>query len=489
MNILEAMQTPELFGDAFKGDSWETWRAVLSGAFALPMDADRLATFKSVAGDREPPSERVRELWCIAGRRSAKTHTAAAIAVYLATVGAAIERLTDKLSAGERGVIALLATDRSQAKVALNYIHGLFDASPALRGMIEKRAAESIDLNNRISVEVSTSNYRAIRGRTLLAVLLDEVAFFRDSETSAANDKEIYRAAVPGLATTGGMLIGISSPWAKRGLLYDKFRKHYGNDSDILVVKGPTTAFNPTLNPKVIEDALNDDPEAAKTEWLGEFRDGISSFLDRVVVDSCTRSKPLVVPPVNGIRYVAFTDPAGGGQGPNADRFTLAIGYHDRETDKVVVCGVWGRKGSPSEIVSEYAEILKGYRIKQVYSDRYAGSWPAEEYKRHGIHLEYTDRNRSQLYQEVLPLFNTGRIEIPADPILINEFCSLERKVGRNADIIDHPPGGHDDLSNAAAGLAVHALNQPYRTPTNVFVGWSIDQPRPTRKPGHPYGH
>ncbi|WP_454105429.1 hypothetical protein [Marinobacter sp. MBR-105] len=453
------MQTPELFGDAFKGDSWETWRAVLSGAFALPMDDDRMATFKSVAGDREPPSERVRELWCIAGRRSAKTHTAAAIAVYLATVGAAIERLTDKLSAGERGVIALLATDRNQAKVALNYIHGLFDASPALRGMIEKRGAESIDLNNRISVEVSTSNYRAIRGRTLLAVLLDECAFFRDSETSAANDKEIYRAAVPGLATTGGMLIGISSPYAKRGLLFDKYRKHYGNDSDILVVKGPTTAFNPTLNPKIIEDALVDDPEAAKTEWLGEFREGVSSFLDRIVVDSCTRSKPLVVPPATGVTYFGFTDPAGGGKGPNADQFTLAIGYYDRKVAQVVVCGVWGRKGSPAEIVKEYSDILKSYGVRRVFSDRYAGSWPAEEYKRHGVHLRYTEYNRSQLYQEVLPMFNTGRIEIPNDPYLVNQFCSLERRVGRNSDIIDHPPGGHDDLSNAVSGLAVHAAN------------------------------
>jgi len=472
MNILEAMQTPDLFGDAFTGDSWKTWRAVLSGAFALPMDDDRLATFKSVAGDREPPSERVRELWAIAGRRSAKTHTAAAIAVYLATVGAVIERLTDKLSAGERGVIALLATDRNQAKVALNYIHGLFDASPALRGMIEKRGAESIDLNNRISIEVSTSNYRSIRGRTLLAVLLDEVAFFRDSETSAANDKEIYRAAVPGLATTGGMLIGISSPYAKRGLLYDKYRKHYGNDSDILVVKGPTTAFNPTLNPKIIEDALEDDPESAKTEWLGEFREGVSSFLDRVVVDSCTRSRPLIVPPTTGVTYYAFTDPAGGGKGPGADQFTLAIGYYDRKTAQVIACGVWGRKGSPAEIVKEYSDILKSYGVRRVFSDRYAGSWPAEEYKRHGVHLRYTEYNRSQLYQEVLPMFNTGRIEIPNDPHLINQFCSLERRLGRNADIIDHPPGGHDDLSNAVAGLAVHAANgMNYEAPILV-VGY-----------------
>lgn len=457
MNILEALQTPDLFGDAFIGESWEAWRAILSGAFAIPMEGDRLKLFDTLSGGREPPSKRVRELWCIAGRRSAKTHTAAAVAVYLATVGAALEGLTDKLSAGETGVIALMATDRSQAKVALQYIHGLFDQSPVLRGMINKRNAESLELTNRVCIEVSTSNYRAVRGRTLLACIFDEVAFFR-AESSDATDVEVYRAALPGLATTDGLLIGISSPWAKRGLLYGKYQKHFGQPGDVLVVKGPTTLFNPTLNPQVIADALADDPEAAKTEWLGEFREGIASFVDRDVIESCVRSRPLILPPRSGLQYTGFVDPAGGGQGKNADQFTMAIGYKDGDT--AVVCGVWGRRGSPAEITSEYAEILKAYRIREVYSDRYAGQFPAEEFKRHGIRLKYTEHNRSQLYAEALPLFNTGRIELPNDAALIGQFCALERRTGRLTDIIDHAPGGHDDLANSAAGCAVHVGTQ-----------------------------
>ncbi len=453
MNILEALQTPELFGDAFIGESWEAWRAILSGSFALPMEGERLELFNTLAGGREPPSKRVRELWCIAGRRSAKTHTAAAVAVYLATVGAALEGLTEKLSAGETGVIALMATDRSQAKVALQYIHGLFDQSPVLRGMINKRNAESLELTNRVCIEVSTSNFRAVRGRTLLACIFDEVAFFR-AESSDATDVEIYRAAIPGLATTGGLLIGISSPWAKRGLLYAKYQKHYGQPGDVLVVKGPTSLFNPTLDPQVVADALADDPEAAKTEWLGEFRDGIASFVDRDVIESCVRPRPLILPPRPGVKYAGFVDPAGGGIGKNADQFTMAIGYRDE--DKAVICGVWGRRGSPAEITAEYAQILKAYRISQVHSDRYAGQFPAEEFRRHGIRLQYTDHTRSQLYAETLPLFNTGRIELPNDPALVGQFSLLERRTGRLADIIDHAPGSHDDLANAAAGCAVH---------------------------------
>lgn len=459
MNILEAMQTPELFGDTFTADSWEAWRAVLSGAFGIPMDDDRRALFDELAGGREPPSGRVQQLWVIAGRRSAKTHTAAAVAVYLGTVGAALEGLTDKLAPGEKGVIALLATDRSQAKVALQFILGILEGSPVLSQMVHKKNTESIELTNGIVIEVSTSSYRAIRGRTLLAVLLDEIAFFRDSETSAANDREIYRAAVPGLATTGGLLIGISSPWAKRGLLYEKYRRHFAQAGDVLVIKAPTTTLNPTLNPRIIEDALADDPEAAKTEWLAEFRDGISSFLDRSIVEGCTRQKPLIIPPRPNVRHIAFADPAGGGQSANADHFTLAIGYPEAGS-RVVVAGVWGRKGSPAEIVAEYAAILRDYGVREVFADRFAAGWPVGEFLRHGIKLTHTDKNRSQLYSEVLPLFNTGRIELPDDTTLINQFAGLERRAGRNQEIIDHPPGQHDDHSNAVAGLAYHTLGK-----------------------------
>ena len=456
MNILEAMQTPELYADAFTGDSWQAWRSVLAGAFALPMTDEQSEIFSTLSGGRTAPQKRVRELWAIAGRRSAKSHTAAAIAVYMATIGAELEGLTDKLAAGERGVIALLATDRSQAKVALNFIKGMFDTSPIFNSLVHKQSAESIELTNGVTIEVSTSNFRAIRGRALLAVIFDEIAFFRDSDTSEANDKEIYRAAVPALATTGGLLIGISSPYAKRGLLYDKYQKHYGqDDNDVLIVKGSTPLFNPLLDQKIIDDALTDDTEAAKTEWLAEFRDGLASYVSRDVVESCVRPRPLTIPPQHNRTYIAFVDPAGGGKSARADQFTLAIGY--KEGTKVVVCGVWGRRGSPAEITQEYSEILKAYRVNVAYSDRYAGQYPQTEFNRHGITLKFTEKNRSQLYTELLPILNTCRVELPPDPALIGQLCNLERRAGRLQDIIDHAPNSHDDLANAIAGLVFHA--------------------------------
>lgn len=464
MNILDFMQTPDFMGDTFIGESWEPWRAVLSGAFALPMDDDRLATFKHLAGDREPPEQRVRELWVIAGRRSAKTHNAAAVAVYLATIGAAMEGLADKLSTGERGVVALMAVDRQQAKVALGYIRGIIEASPVLSRMVERDTADGIELNNRVSIEVHTSNYRAVRGRTLLALLIDEACYLR-SDTHSSPDTELYRAATPGLATTGGLLVGISSPYARKGLMYQKFAKHYGKDSDILVAKGGTLDFNPTMDRRVIDDALEDDAEGAQAEWLGEWRSDIAAFIDRQQVERLTRSEPLELPFEKSQRYFAAIDPAGGGK----DEYCLGIGH--TEHDVVVVDVIRAMKGKPAEITAEYAKLMKEYGIRDATSDRYGGTWPKDEFQKHGIRLQYADKNRTEIYQHSLGQINSGRVEFPPDPVMLNQFASLERRTTRSGrDIIDHPINAHDDRANVAALLTVCARRPAVSTP--IKVSW-----------------
>lgn len=447
MNIVEAFTDENLLGASFGGDTREAWRAILSGAFALPMERRRLMLFKKLAGGRLPPRQRVRELWAIAGRRSDKSHTAAGIGVYLATIGAELENLLSKLSAGERGVILCLAVDRVQARVVLSYIKGLLADSPVLSGMLEKETAEGVQLTNGIAIEVGTNSYRSVRGRTLLAAILDETAFFRSDE-SATPDTEVYRALVPSLATTGGMLVGISSPYARRGLLYDKWRKHYGRNDDVLVVQGSTRLMNPTVPQRIIDEAYADDPEAAKAEWGGEFRQDVEAFINRDAIEGVMRPAPAILPYDRKHRYFAFADPAGGGQ----DEFCLAIGHSQDE--KIVVDCVLARRGVPAEIVAEYAGVLREYYLSDLMADRYGGSWPADEFARHNIRVETADKAKSDLYKDALPTINSGRCEMPPDDKLLAQFVGLERRTSRGGrDSIDHAPGGHDDRANVVAGL------------------------------------
>ena len=108
---------------------------------------------------------------------------------------------------------------------------------------------------------------------------------------------------------------------------------------------------------------------------------------------------------------------------------------------------------SPEDVVEEFAETLRAYRIAKVQGDRYGGEWPREQFSKRGIRYEPAERTKSDLYRELLPLLNSGKVELLDNSRLIAQLCSLERRTARGGrDSIDHPPGAHDDIANAMAG-------------------------------------
>jgi hypothetical protein len=336
-----------------------------------------------------------------------------------------------------------------------DYCVGLLQASPTLRQEIVAIRKDEVELRNGIVISARYSNsYRTIRGRSACAVVLDEVSFFRD-ETSATPDIETYRAILPSLATTNGMLIGISTPYRKMGLLHQKYRDHFGvDDAEILVVQGSTKQFNPSLSDRIIETQRQADPTAAASEWDAVFRDDISSFLDDALIDAAVEhGRPLELPPVHtlfGSVYKAFTDPSGG---VGADSYTLAIAHKDGE--QLVLDLVRGTRGrfDPVEVTKEYAELIKQYGIGTVTGDSYASQWVSSAWLNTGISYVTSDLPKSQIYRECIPLFTRGLVRLPEHATLLRELRLLERTVHRGGkDSIDHPRGGHDDYANALCG-------------------------------------
>ena len=80
-NIEDALTDAQLLGAGLGPiASWSTWLGVLKAAYGLPLAEAELAAFRSVTGNRKPPSKRVDELWNVVGRRGGKSKVAAAIA-------------------------------------------------------------------------------------------------------------------------------------------------------------------------------------------------------------------------------------------------------------------------------------------------------------------------------------------------------------------------------------------------------------------------
>jgi hypothetical protein len=61
------------------------------------------------------------------------------------------------LQKGERATILIIACDRRQARVIFRYVRGLLTNIPLLSGMIEREIAESFDLKNSITIEITTA--------------------------------------------------------------------------------------------------------------------------------------------------------------------------------------------------------------------------------------------------------------------------------------------------------------------------------------------
>ena len=243
MNILQATQDPQLFDRWFKDrETWAAWFAFLCALFALPMSAEQEATYRRCTERTELPKERFNEAWLVCGRRAGKSFVLALIAVFLGC----FFNWRPYLSPGESGFIIIIAADRRQARTIFKYLKALIVEVPMLAKLVAQENAESIELTNGVIIEVATCSYRTVRGRTIIAALCDEVAFW-PSEDSASPDYEVLDALRPGMATVpGAMLLCASSPYARRGAMWDAHSRFFGKiDAPALVWKAPTLTMNP----------------------------------------------------------------------------------------------------------------------------------------------------------------------------------------------------------------------------------------------------
>lgn len=453
MNILDALHSKSVFRPLFKDlATWHAWTVYLSGLFGLELEgaADR-KLWKDCTGLAKPPATAARESFVICGRRSGKSYMSAVIASFLA----AFKDWKPYLSPGEKGWIFIIANDKQQAGIIKAYISGIFHRVPCLKSLVEKETVEALELRNGVNVAVKTASFRSLRGYTVLCAILEEIAFWR-SEESANPDKEILAAVRPALATVpDSLLIGISTPYSRAGVLFDMFKNYYGQVAGPLIWKASTRVMNPTIDRRLIENALKEDPQAAAAEWDAEWRADIEAFITQELVEACTVPRRFELPRVEGVQYFGFADPSGGRQ----DSFTLGIA-HAEASGKIVLDVLREQRPpfQPEAVAGEYCDVLKSFGISRIAADRYAGEWVTAAFRKHDITVDASELSASELYINLLPLISNGTAELLDNKRLAGQLTGLERRTRAGGkDLITHYPGSHDDIANAAAGALVEA--------------------------------
>lgn len=467
MNILEAARDQNLLGAPpalHDSDTWQPWLVFLAAAFGLPLDAKSVALFCKCCGRStyDPPPDGWREAVAIVGRQAGKTRVGALLAVFEAA-------FAPPSRDGELYALLLAQDQRAAVRTAFSYVRGFIDSSAILRAAVTRETQDTLDLANGVRIACYPCRPAAIRGLRARVIVLDELAYFRSSEGFAA-DTEMLRAARPCLATTGGKLIVLSSPYGQSGALWELHRRHFGRDAaPVLIWQADAPTMNPVLPADYLARMRDEDPDAYRSEVLGEFRAGLSTLLDPDALAACVATDRLELPPAEGISYWAFVDPSGG----RADAFTCAIGHVETRSDAscvvVDLVRAWRPPLNPAGVVEEIAELLRGYGVSRIVGDRYAGEWPREAFRTHGIEYDLAEKPKSDLYLELVAHVNAARVDLPDQAALLRELRTLERRRGSSGrDRVDHPPGAHDDLANAAAGVTCLLLGP--REPGWVFA-------------------
>lgn len=478
MKLYDFMTTPELAGAEFSGPTWATWRIIarlIDGDAACLTTAEKALALE-LTGRTVLPTVAPREVYVGAGRRGGKSRFGALVATWLAAAE------YPQLSTGETAIVAHIAPDKRQAEIDLSYARGIVKDSPLLRAELIGDTADGLEFEHRTRLEVATASFRTVRGRTLAGAVVDESAFLR-SDDSALPDVELVRALRPALLTLRGLLLVISSPHRKVGLLYGAHRKFFGNDKETrgLYIQAATRDLNPGIDEQDIAEAMADDPAAAQSEYLGYFRADLAGFLDDATVDAAIVPGRRALPRSLKFKHVAFADPSGG----RGDAFTLAIAHAepppagDKRPGRVVLDALHATAPpfDPETVVATYTETLKSYGLREVAGDAYAGEWVSSMFQKYGTTYKPSELTRSEIYLECLPLFSQGRIELLDLPVLRTQLLLLERRTRAGGrDSVDHPRGAHDDHANAAAGALRLAA------PAKVGRSWFDSDPETVRK-------
>lgn len=407
----------------------------------------------------------------IAGVRGGKSLLASA-----AAVKSALNSDLSALRPDELARVAIVAPTVDNAEATYKLLVGSVQSSEVLRPLIEgKVKADTIELRRpvdgrRIEIVVVAASRGAVtlRSRWLAGFVLDEAALFGEEAIGAAiTAEELLRAAEPRLLQGSQGWI-ISSPYGPQGLLWELHKAHFGRPGRFLVVHAPTWAMNPAFPKAQIEEIRARDPDTAAREYDAAWLDRTASLVSAADYDACIRDIRKWEP---GLQYVAAMDPATRGNG-----WTLAIRTRRRTedgkvADAIVFVQQWlGSKAIPLEprrVWLEIREVLRQYRLTDIYSDSYGTDFAKQTAMDVGIGLiqrSMTADEKLSAYQNLATRMRMHEMEVPNDATLRSDLLSV-RKLSRQGsvriELANTPDGRHSDY----APTVMLAMAQPLEAP------------------------
>jgi hypothetical protein len=347
---------------------------------------------------------------------------------------------------GDEIRIPILSVDKDSASATYSKLVGAIMASPLLRErLVGDPTQDSVWLRHpkgpviEIKVVALAKYGQTVVSRWLAGVIFDEGPLMA-GEDSIKNLSEARRA-VAGRILPGGQEWIIGSPWGAVGPVYDLVQEHKGNPTaDVVVVKAPGPAMNPFWwTPERVAKERKRDPKAARTNIDAEFADPEEALFPSTLVEPAMRAGPEVLPPQEGVHYVAAIDPATRGNG-----WTLCVvghyglggpgGWHPLL--KVALARQWRgtttRPLNPDTVLREVAAELATYGLTEAYTDQWSVDALKALASRYDLDLSEVTldkANRLEFAEGVRTMLSIGTLELPPSPEFRQDLVGIKKRI------------------------------------------------------------
>jgi hypothetical protein len=401
----------------------------------------------------------------------------------------------DRLAPGEVAVALVVAPDIRLAKQTIRYVKGAVRSHPQLARQLLGETEDTITLarpgGRKVSVEClpATRGGASLRGRSLVGVILDEAAFFRD-ESYQVNDAELYRAIAPRVLP-GGQLVIASTPWAKTGLLWQLYHDNWDGPVTCLAAHAATLLLRD--EPHIVEQIEREtarDPENARREFGAEFMTaGAGAFFDASAIDQSTVPMVLGRKPGPGATVTAGCD-----LGFVSDSSALVIVHrygHVYEVAELLEM----KPGKdeplrPSEVIEAFARIARKHGAIGIMSDVHYREAVRESLRSADLVLYPAPEGSTgkiAVYTKAKALFAEGRVRIPDHPKLLRQLREISGKATSGGSLsITSPrgPGGHGDIVSALVLALYQASGHEVAAPKpreGSTEWWALEESRMIR--------
>jgi phage terminase large subunit-like protein len=414
--------------------------------------------------------ERHRETVLCLGRRSGKSLMSAVVAVHNCTLRPDLGRL---VRPGETRYALVVATNLAQARLVVAAARSIVERSPLLSGLLDRASEDELTFTlpdgSRTALRAIPCTARGARGYPVSCLVFDEHGHHVSDDTFGNQTAaQVYGALLPSVAQFGEMarVVVASTPLGSTGNFAKLFNRASG-DPAAAVFHLPTSAVNPTIDVEFLEAERARDEWLFRREFLAEFIEAGTPFLDLAGVQLGRLAQPS-----EGREWTLGLDPATSARG---DGFGVAVVGRSTSTAGQLVVGHIESFRPSGDVVADLARVSvvsKMFGCSRGATDQWSAEALIALLRREGVSVAkrtMTPQSKSAVFSELKARIDLGELVLPDDPRLLGELrrVQLTERAGAAAVSIPRVGGSHGDAAQALA-LAVFELSGQAQSVTTV---------------------